>query len=207
MTLHKNDVLKHSRKIKALKIILILFVCILLLSVSIAPFISSKHESLHMVFGDIEENTRETENGENDKHLTKITMPKFYGIDLKDRPFTIDADEGIQIDEKTATLKNVYGDIKLDEKTFIEMKSSKAVINLDNKELNLKDNVKVKINDKYVIETKESKFSPTDNSLSGNSGINVLGDQTNISADSFIITNDYNNISFKKNVKMVIQND
>jgi len=205
MKIKTKDIVNHSRNIKIVKFALLSLVLLLLFSVAISPFITTKHENLHMVFGD--QNAETTSEESDDVPITKITMPKFYGIDLKDRPFTIDADEGIQLDEKTATLKNVYGDIKLDEKTFVEIKSSTAIIHLESKDLDLKDNVEVKLNDDYLIKTDESTFSPANNSLSGQKGISVINKKTNITADTFIITDDYNNIVFKKNVKMIIQND
>ena len=207
MHLNTSEITNHSRNIKVVKFILVILVSVLVISVLISPLIKSKHENLHMVFGDNDIKESPEESSENDNAITKITMPKFYGIDLKERPFTIDADEGIQIDDKNAQLKNVYGDIKLDSKDFVELKSSKAFINLENKNLKLKDNVQVKLNNNYVIDTNESDFSPNTGVLKGKAGISVKNERTRIIADQYNISNDFNTIKFSKNVKMTIHNE
>lgn len=191
-----QDALNHSKHVKFAKVLLLSLFCTLSAIIFVLPFIGTKnHDNLKIIASDNKEEVPETtDNSQN------IVKPKFYGFDNVNRPYTITADKGTQVDKNRVELSNVFSDIKLDEgKNYIAMTSQTADVQLSEKILNLKGDIEITVDSEYKVNTDSAIVNYGERRVNGNE-VKVEGKIGTINANSFSIDESYKVISFSDKV-------
>ncbi len=136
-----------------------------------------------------------------------INNPRFFGVSSDDRPYTVIAKSGNQINKNLVELFDVFGDIDLQNNNFVLLKSDIAVLELDKDNLEMTGNVEVLIEDQYIINTDKAFINYKNQSGYGYNPIRIESDSTTITADEFLITDHHKELILKgKRVKTVVMN-
>ncbi|MEQ1790362.1 MAG: hypothetical protein ABL857_07955, partial [Rickettsiales bacterium] len=63
-----------------------------------------------------------------------MKKPRYQGVDIHNRPYTIDADTGLQQDKNTILLKNITADMTSDNGSWIALKAGSGILNNTSKQ-------------------------------------------------------------------------
>lgn len=133
---------KHTSVVAKIKYLLGMAVMVLLASLILYPLLYPVDQPLKLSFS-----AEDTEKAE----PKTMTNPRFHGIDKHSRPFNIRADEAFQKSDVIVQLKNITGDIAMEDGAWAMMEASKGEITTDTRKLTLSDVVKVFSSDGYEI--------------------------------------------------------
>lgn len=189
-----QEAITHEKRVKVAKVLLLTIFFVLTALILLLPFVSTKtHENLKIISdssgSDIQASEAQT-----------ILKPKFYGFDNSNKPYTITADSGVQIDKDTVELQNVFSDIKFgDDKNYLTMVSDKANVSLDKKTLDLSGNIEINIDSDYKVNTELATVDYGEKVIKGGE-VSVKGDMGDINAQGFSIDESYKVITFKDRV-------
>lgn len=133
-----------------------------------------------------------------------MQKPSYQGVDVHNRPYTINADNALQKDKDTVVLENVSADMTGDNNAWIALKSGSGILNTTTKEMNLLQGVEVFYEGGYQFRTDHAHVDIAKGSVTGDSHIEGQGGAGTIEADSFIITERGNIINFNGSVRMLL---
>lgn len=133
-----------------------------------------------------------------------MQKPRYQGVDVHNRPYTINADNALQKDKDTVVLENVSADMTGDNNAWIALKSGSGVLNTTTKEMELLQGVEVFYEGGYQFRTDHAHVDITKGSVTGDSHIEGQGGAGTIEAKSFTITERGNIINFNGSVRMLL---
>lgn len=200
-----QDVSLHHKKVKIAKAVILAVVIGFTFMVFALPFINTKnHDNLKLIASDKTASELSETSNKSSPHIKK---PKFYGFDNQNRPYTVTADSGTQIDKDHAELSNVYSNIKLHKNNeSIEMNSDKAELFVSDKKLNLNGNIEINVNSEYKILTNTATVNYNDQNVIGDE-VSVEGKIGKINANSFFVDDSYKVITFKNKVHTTLNSN
>jgi|CXWL01.1.fsa_nt_gi hypothetical protein len=133
-----------------------------------------------------------------------MQKPRYHGVDVHNRPYTIDADSALQKDKDTVVLQNVSADMTGDNNAWIALKSGSGELNMTTKEMELLQGVEVFYEGGYQFRTDHAHVDIGKGSVFGDSHIEGQGAAGTIKANSFTITERGNIINFNGSVRMLL---
>lgn len=133
-----------------------------------------------------------------------MQKPRYQGVDIHNRPYTIDADSAIQQDKDTVLLKNVNADMTSDSGAWVALKAGSGILNTNTKQLELLQNVEVFYEGGYQFRTNHAHVDISKGSAQGDSYIEGQGGAGKIEAKSFSILERGNIIHFNDSVRMLL---
>ncbi len=133
-----------------------------------------------------------------------MQKPRYHGVDVHNRPYTIDADSALQKDKDTVVLQNVSADMTGDNNAWIALKSGSGELNMTTKEMELLQGVEVFYEGGYQFRTDHAHVDIGKGSVAGDSHIEGQGAAGTIEANSFTITERGNIINFNGSVRMLL---
>lgn len=131
--------------------------------------------------------------------------PRFFGVNSENKPYTIFAKKGIQINKQLVELIDVNANMDIEQGDFAIMRSDKAILELDQDNLAISGNVEILVPNKYTITTEQAFINYKKHSGYGNSPIQIKTATAIINADEFIITDNHKELILKgKRVKTLV---
>ncbi len=157
-----------------------------------------------------------TNNGENGGRMVFTNIPKseelqnimkkprYQGVDVHNRPYTIDADSALQKDKDTVVLTNITADMTSDNSAWMALKAHTGELNMSTKKMVLTQGVEVFYEGGYQFRTDHANVDIAKNSMQGDSHIEGQGGAGTIEANSFSISERGNIINFNGSVRMLL---
>ncbi len=190
-----SSMAKYTRMVLLGKNFLWIFAaCIIALVVWIASTNNSDNGG-RMVFTNVPKST-ELEN--------IMQKPRYQGVDVHNRPYTIEANNALQKDKDTIVLENVSADMTGDNNAWIAMKSGSGILNTVTRQMELLKGVEIFYEGGYQFRTDHAHVDIGKGSATGDSRIEGQGGAGTIEAKSFSILERGNIINFNGSVRMLL---
>lgn len=185
----------HTIAVSATKVFTSL-IAILLVGLLIAwPLVFTPEETLSLKF---------TEVSTDEDEIPVMMKPVFHGLDSKNQPFNVVADEAIQQAENEVYLKNISGDITLEGGKWMSLTSKEGKIFLNNNTADLMGDVNIISEDGFEFKTNSAHVDFSNNTANGNENVVGQGPIGVLNSVGFSMTDNGNEILFKGPVKLTI---
>jgi len=192
----------YQKKVKRVTVFLLVFGLVVVALVSFYPIYHSFVKN--MDFAHQSEIKGVNESDVPKAQNPRIESPRFYGIDTKNKPYTILADVGEQSDKDSVRLTQVESELKLEDGAPLKVSSNLADVMLDKDIMNLEGNIQIEVDGEYIIKTEKAKIDYKNRDAQSDTKVELKSNNGVIIADSFETLNSYDEILFKNNVKTIL---
>lgn len=196
----------HTSKVAQSKKTIFRLIVLLIVCLSIFPFINITGNSKFNFQTENEKSTDENPALAYDKPV--IINPKYSGVDNYDRPFKLAAARGYTEDKVNVFLDEIDAKVTLKDATSINLKSKKGAYNIKEKQLNLTEGVVIELSNGYTVETTAATVKTDENMAVGVEPVTIKGKMGDLySKGGFTIKNSGEQVQFHGGVKMLINAD
>lgn len=137
--------------------------------------------------------------------LQNIMMkPHYQGVDAKDRPYTVVADQATQLDEQNVLMEKVSADMMGDNGAWVALNSGKGHLNLETKKLDLSEKVDMFYEGGYEFRTDYAHVDIQQGKAYGDAPVEGQGPPGTLNADSFEVVERGKIIRFNGSVRMTL---
>lgn len=133
-----------------------------------------------------------------------MKRPRYQGVDVHNRPYTIDADNAVQKDKDTILLEHINADLTSDNGAWIALKASSGTLNLSSKQMELLGDVEIFYEGGYQFRTERAYIDTSKGTVRGDSRIEGQGPAGTIEANNYSILEHGNIIRFNNSVRMLL---
>jgi len=133
-----------------------------------------------------------------------MQKPRYQGVDVHNRPYTIEANNALQKDKDTIILEKVSADMTGDNNAWIALKSGSGILNTTTKQMELQKGVEIFYEGGYQFRTDHAHVDIGKGSATGDSRIEGQGGAGTLEAKSFSIVERGNIINFNGSVRMLL---
>jgi lipopolysaccharide export system protein LptC len=187
---------RYTRRVSFLRIILWMLVTFTISAlVWIASDNSSSESGIRVVFSNIPKS-------ENLQNI--MVQPHYQGVDGKNNPYTVMADQAIQLDKENVALEKVRGDMTTGKSAWVAINADKGQINITTKQLELNEHVNMFYEGGYEFRSNHAHIDIQNGSAYGDLPIEGQGPPGTLTADRFEISEHGAVIRFKGSVKMTL---
>lgn len=144
---------------------------------------------------------------EKEKSQAVMVNPRYYGVDKKNRPFTVRASEATQQDAQNVALTNVAADILLEDTKWLAVTADQGNIVKQGEEILLKNNVYMFYEGGYEFRSNYAMIRPDTGYATGNQPIEGQGPSGTLQANNFEVLDYGDKLIFRQNVKMTLYLD
>jgi lipopolysaccharide export system protein LptC len=135
---------------------------------------------------------------------TVMSKPRFQGIDAKNQPYNITAEQADQPSFDKVVLTKPTADITLQDGRWLSLLANQAVFIPSEKKLSLTGAVNIFTDNGFELRTPSAFVNLVNGTASGNEPIEIQGMPGTLTAKGFTLTNQGNNIVFTGPVHMII---
>ena len=136
-----------------------------------------------------------------------MVNPRYFGVDSKNRPFNVSANEAEQIDKNNIGLKAVQADMLLDETKWLALTADQGKIKDQGNEIELQKNVQMFYEGGYEFRSDYVIVRPNQGYASGNQPVQGQSPTGTLEADSFEVVEHGDQMIFRNNVRTTIYLD
>lgn len=122
--------------------------------------------------------------------------PRFYGMDTKNQPYSIQAKAAVQLKDKSLELDQVFASYTLKDNKLVSVAGNSANLDADNSRVNINGNVVIMYDDLYSLNAQNTELNYKDGLASGDSNVELISNLGRIEATNFEIKENYNDIKF-----------
>lgn len=133
-----------------------------------------------------------------------MQKPRYQGVDVHNRPYTVEAISGLQKDKDTVTLNKITAEMTGDNGAWIALNANYGEMNMTNKLMELSQGVEVFYEGGYQFRTDHAHVDVSKGFVQGDSHIEGQGASGDIRANSFSILERGNIINFNGSVRMLL---
>lgn len=138
----------------------------------------------------------------------KMTNPRFQGLDAKNQPYSIKAQEAWQESKDEIIMSGITADITTADGKWMSAVANSGQYFMTQNKINLSDGVDIFITDENQkitqIQTESLHIDVKQSIASSDDEISVLSDLSNFSAKGFVADKEAEKITFKGPIKLVI---
>ena len=140
--------------------------------------------------------------GKSEETQSVMTNPHYQGMDAKNQPFTIVADQATQIDDEHVALKNIRADLSMVNGKWVAVTAGSGVMSLGPRQLELQDGVEIFYDGGYEFRTARASIDIKKGTAEGDSPIEGQGPLGILKAKRFSIKKSGKVIIFNGSVRM-----
>ncbi len=186
---------RYTRRVSFMRGTLWVFVAgIISLVIWIASDNGNGDNAMRVVFSNIPKTAQALQN--------IMMKPHYQGVDVNNQPFTVTAEQAIQLDKENVSLVKVRGDMTLHNGVWIAVDANTGELNITNKQLELHDHVNLFYEGGYEFRSNFAHVDIQKGNAYGNMPVEGQGPPGTLTADSFDISERGAVIRFHGNVKM-----
>ncbi len=189
-----SPTMRHSYFVARLKIFMVSLSVALILGLIIWPMTD---------FGQVKMKFESADASEVGEQQVKMQKPRFYGVDEKSQPYSVLADEAIQLDEDTIKLTTVKSEISLDNGDKFTLSSNHGAYNLESQKILLNGNIHVVIQQGYHLFTDILQVNIKESYANGEKKVRIKGPLGNLVANQFEIKQGGEVLHFNGEIKLV----
>lgn len=197
--IRSRNALRRSHAVQLSKQVLIGLAVILGLSIIVISNINSGEKGGRVLL------SSGTEKDNNTNPL--MINPRYHGVDSKNRPFTVIAQNALQKKDGSAVLEEVNADMLLKEETWLALNAHKGLIDKNGKDIELMGAVNMFYEGGYEFRSEYAKVLSDEGRVYGNQPVEGQGPRGTLRADSFDVTENGQIMNFKKNVHVTLYMD
>lgn len=187
---------RYLKMISLSKLLIAVVACLLLAVVIILPLMEGDDSAIRIAFNQVPETS--------DTEKPRMINPRFESVDGDNQPFTITADEAVQVDNDTVKLIKMKADIAMNDGAWISMESKQGVLQLPKKRLYLKGDIHILSNEGNEVNTQEAYLDMASGTAVGRMQVNGQGPMGRLKSDSFRISEMGKTLTFVGNVRLVL---
>lgn len=131
-----------------------------------------------------------------------MSKPHYQGVDGRNRPYTVIAEKALQIDKENVSLEKISADMIMSSGAWIVMNAGSGVINLQTKQLELRDGIDVFYEGGYEFRTDTAHVDIQKGSAYGEAKVEGQGPFGTLQADGFTVGERGGTIHFNGSVRM-----
>jgi len=136
-----------------------------------------------------------------------MQKPRYHGVDVHNRPFTVEADSALQQDKDTVLLENVSADMTSDNNAWVALKAGSGVLNTTTRQMELLKGVEVFYEGGYQFRTDRAHIDIAKGTVTGDRSIEGNGVAGTIQSKRFSVAERGNIINFNDSVRMLLYPD
>lgn len=136
-----------------------------------------------------------------------MQKPRYHGVDVHNRPFTVEADSALQQDKDTVLLENVSADMTSDNNAWVALKAGSGVLNTTTRQMELLNGVEVFYEGGYQFRTDRAHIDIAKGTVTGDRSIEGNGVAGTIQSKRFSVAERGNIINFNDSVRMLLYPD
>lgn len=193
-----KGVTRYTSFVKLSKIALLILLLVLFGAVILLPMLEQDRAGVRVAFSGVKESTT------NIAHPV-MKQPRYQGVDEKQQPYAVSAEEAVQQDADTVKLKNVLADMRFVDASWVMLGAGVGVMDITNKTIILSDKVSLNHNqgyelyvDKVMVDLNKGVMY-SQNKVEGQSPAGFL------QADGFYASRNDKSLLLKGHVKLIIQ--
>ncbi len=194
--LHIASVTKHARFVRAMKILCILVIIALIALLVVFTLFSPVEKKFTLaspLSGLVSAGDSQ-----------KMQNPRFQGVDSKNQPYNIVADQAIQKSKDLFELTNITADITLSEGGWVSLTARHGVLSLADKTIDLSEDVHVFSDSGNEVATSFAHIDIRNNIVSSEKPVHMQGPSGIIDAQGFILRQNEKKIMFIGPVAMKV---
>jgi lipopolysaccharide export system protein LptC len=139
-----------------------------------------------------------------DDSVPVMVNPRYYGVDKKNRPFTVTAKTATQHKDGSVAIEGVQADMLLDKKSWLAISANKGVIDKTSKNIELTGSVNMFYEGGYEFRSEYAKVLTDEGRAYGNQPIEGQGPSGTLKAGNFDVTDNGQRLYFKGNVHVTL---
>lgn len=144
-------------------------------------------------------NTQKSEDSE-----SIMKKPRYQGVDVHNRPYTISAESGFQKDKDTVALETLTADMTGDNNAWMAVNAGYGILNMTTRHMELSKGVELFYEGGYQFRTDHAQVDINKGNVYGDSYIEGQGGAGTIKANSFSVLERGNIIKFNGSVRMLL---
>ncbi|MDE3017147.1 MAG: LPS export ABC transporter periplasmic protein LptC [Pseudomonadota bacterium] len=133
-----------------------------------------------------------------------MVKPHYQGVDANNRPYTVLAEKATQLDAQTVAMAAARADMTLASGAWVALNAGTATLNLQSKQLVLRDGVDVFYDGGYEFRTDHAHVDIQQGTAYGDAPVEGQGPPGTLKADGFSVTGRGQIIHFNGSVKVTL---
>lgn len=133
-----------------------------------------------------------------------MVNPRYYGVDSKNRPFTVTASNALQNKDGTVVIEQVSADMLVKEQSWLALTAAHGLISKNGDEIELTGSVNMFYEGGYEFRSDYAKVLTNEGRAFGNLPVEGQGPSGTLQADSFDVTDNGQFLHFRKNVRVTL---
>jgi hypothetical protein len=200
----KRKIKLYTHKLRIIKFFILSIIMALFAYVSLIMPSSSRKE--HKFNFQSKDGKAEAGDADINKKLPEIFQPRFFGEDIKGRPYSIKAHFAKQVDADHIYLRNINGNLNLDN-SDIKIIAENGFLLQEKKLVELNGNVMLTTNDlNYKLQAQHMAVDYHQQKAIAWGELVFFGSFGLLTADKLDVDANKNTLTFTKNVKLVLEN-
>lgn len=122
--------------------------------------------------------------------------PRFYGMDAKNQPYSIQAKTAMQLKDKSLELDQVFASYTLKDNKLVSVVGDKANLDADSNKVRLGGNIVIMYDDLYSLNAQSAELNYKEGLASGSSNVELISKLGKVESTNFEIKENYNDIKF-----------
>jgi lipopolysaccharide export system protein LptC len=180
-------------KMTLLGLLVALFAVVLLL-----PVLQQDRAGVRVAFSGVKESAATI-----DKPIMK--NPRYQGVDEKNQPYSVTADEAVQQDARTIALSNVMADMRFADSSWVMMSAGRGVMDIISKNIVLQDHIGFNHNAGYEFYASKVVVDLVKGTVQSDAQVEGQSPMGYIRADGFYASRGEKRLVLQGHVKLVIQ--
>ena len=156
---------------------------------------TSNHEGVRLVFSGVQKNT---------EGKPVMLNPRYQGVDVHNRPFTVTAHTATQLDNATVELNTITADTTTEHGKWAALQADTGQLNTATKQLYLTKNADLFYEGGFEIRSQYAHIDIPRGTVTGNQPVEGQGPPGTITANAFEVQDRGNRIIFTGNVRVVL---
>ncbi len=195
---------RHSRLIGRLRLLVLLLIVLLVAALLIWPLTQAGQKQFKLTM----HSTQKDDQGvfsppsliENEQsHMVK---PRFYGLDKNKQPYSITADDAVQLTEHHFRLTQIAADILLSDDGWITLLSNSGLYDAEKKTLSLQGDVNMFTDQGYEFFTDSAHILHAEGRAEGNEQVIIQGPLGTLVAGGFTLEEQGSELFFDGGVQL-----
>jgi lipopolysaccharide export system protein LptC len=133
-----------------------------------------------------------------------MVNPRYYGVDKKNRPFTVTAKTATQNKDGSVAIESVQADMLLNQESWLALTATKGMIHKNNTDIELMGAVNMFYEGGYEFRSEYVKVLTNEGRAMGNQPVEGQGPSGIMKAQSFDVTENGQRLYFKGNVHVTL---
>ena len=133
-----------------------------------------------------------------------MLKPHYQGVDIRGRPYTVMADQAVQVDKDTVAMTKIHADMIMENGTWLALNAGSGTLKIAGKTLELHDGVDMFYDGGFEFRSDHAKVDIQHGNAYGDAPLEGQGPPGTLKADNFAVLEHGKIIRFNGSVTMTL---